>query len=184
MPSRGDAAGEIRQQRKTSGFCDGRKTQIHRVNRGKYHFVSGVVADYFRSGLGVAGLMLSQNDHVALSGRPDRVRLRAIDRNANSPVEAGSRAARGLTHAYLMCGFQESPTVFGWMKTIGRRRPNSGDAIASDGFSPWRLRLTIWRGAQAPHGRPVSAPADCKLVGRWRIVEATSHEGYFTLLGR
>jgi hypothetical protein len=78
----------------------------------------------------------------------------------------------GLPIPYLMCGFQESPMVFGWMKTIGRRRPNSGDAIASDGFSPWRLRLTIWRGAQAPHGRRTSVPADCKFVGRWRIVEA------------
>ena len=29
-------------------------------------------------------------------------------------------------------------------ESAGRRRPNSGDAIASDGLSPSRLRLTIW----------------------------------------
>jgi hypothetical protein len=32
-----------------------RPTQIHRVNRGNYHFVSDVIADYFRSGTGLGG---------------------------------------------------------------------------------------------------------------------------------
>jgi len=70
---------------------------------GNYHFVSDVIADYFRSGLrlGVAGPMLSQNDPVASGGRPDRIRLRASDLGADSPtpVEAESRTAHGLIHA-------------------------------------------------------------------------------------
>ena len=97
-----------------------------------------------------------------------------FNRGANSPtpIEAGSRTARGLTHAVFNVRVSGKSNGFRLDEDDRRRRPNSGDAIASDGFSPWRVRLTIWRGAQAPHGRRISAPRTCKLVGRWRIVEA------------
>jgi hypothetical protein len=51
-------------RRRTSVFCDGQPKSIGLIV-GNYQFVSDVIADYFRfgAGLGVAGLMLSQNDH-------------------------------------------------------------------------------------------------------------------------
>jgi len=74
---------------------------------GNYHFVSDVIAGLYLGagvGLGAAGLMLSENDRIVLSGRLNRVRARHIDRGADPPtsVEVGSRFARALAYA----GFQ------------------------------------------------------------------------------
>ena len=48
---------------------------------GNYHFVSDVIAALYLGagiGLGAAGLLLSQNDRVLLSGRSNPVRARRI----------------------------------------------------------------------------------------------------------
>jgi hypothetical protein len=52
-----------RNAREDVGFCDCRLKSIELIV-GNYHFVSDVIADYFRSdaGLGVVGLMLSQDN--------------------------------------------------------------------------------------------------------------------------
>ncbi len=66
---------------------------------GNYHFVSDVIAGLYLGagvGLGAAGLLVSQDDRIVLSGRPNRVRARHIDRGADPPtsVEVGSRTVR------------------------------------------------------------------------------------------
>ena len=52
-----------------------------------------------------------------------------------------------------------------------RSEPRSAVARASDGLSPSQPPPTIWAAAEA-HGGGMNAPANCRLIGRWRIVEA------------
>jgi transposase len=75
-------------------------------------------------------------------------------------------------------GFGRIKIVAGQEQTRLRGRARVASA------SPSQPPLTIWCVAQADSGADMKAPADCKLVGRWRIVEADIWErDYLDLCG-
>jgi hypothetical protein len=53
-----------------------------------------------------------------------------------------------------------------------RSEPSSGAVSASDGLSPSRLPPTIWRACRSLQKLRREGPANCRLIGQWRIVEA------------
>jgi transposase len=90
------------------------------------------------------------------------------------PGRASAIDGRTTRHAgYAVSQRIRKKPSAGSRRSPDRRRPSSAGGSASDGPSPSRRRLTIWRGCPSSwRGQHERAPATCKLVGRWRIVRA------------
>ena len=108
----------------------------------------------------------------------NEVRSMRVTPHVAQNTSGRSSAIDGRTTRH--CGYAVSQRIrkrieeaFGWMKTI------AGQDWTSSGTRAGRLGLHLRRGglqsdaaAQASGGDGMSAPMNCQLIGRWRIVEA------------
>jgi hypothetical protein len=83
----------------------------------------------------------------------------------------GKRLSRRVDSQRIRKRIEEA---FGWMKTVGGQGKDQipGTRSRRMGFHLRGCGLQPDAVAQAPDGSRMSAPASCRLVGRWRIVEA------------